>query len=244
LETVPLTLGNIAFQGLSLTVLGVFCWMIYTFRAQAAECLGRVVAFSDKERGGIEHKRLYDRFTGIAMTLGALSAGLGAVKVAAAGLAAGTGTPGTWQWALADLAGTDGIAGMPRWIPAAAALAVALVVVGIVLVGVGVLKAAGGVTLSGKFVTAIVQTKRKWLAAASMLAVPLVAVWTGINPVRDTVVAYLIAGVVVILFVLFALHTLRGFLKQNVSLLVWFLYLCTVELIPVCAVALAAAKNV
>ncbi len=111
----PPTLGNIAFQALSLAVLGAYCWTIYRFRPQVAECLSGLVAFSPGDRDGVGNKRLYDRFLSMAMTLGALSAGLAAVKVAAAALAAGTGTPGTWQWRLAGLTGTAGMAGITSW---------------------------------------------------------------------------------------------------------------------------------
>ncbi len=240
----PPTLGNIAFQALSLGVLGVFCWMIHAFRAQAVECLRSVVAFSGHKGGGVENRRLYERFLNFAMTLGTLSAGLLAVKVAAAALTAGTGTPGTWQWHIAGLAGTNGLAGMPVWVAPAAVFAVAAVVVVVVLAGMGVLKAAGSLTLSGKFTDAIVQTKRSWLAAASMLFVPLAAVWTGMNPVRDATVTYFIAFAMIALFLLFVAQTLNGFLKQKVSLLIWFLYLCTVEIFPISLVVLLVVKNV
>ncbi len=236
-------MGNMAFQALSLVVPGMFCWMIYTFRAQAAECLKSVVKFSTRDEGSVENKRMYDNFLGVAMLTGALAAGLGVVKIISAMLAAGTGTPGTIQWKVADLAGTTGIGGMPVWILPAAALAVSVLAAAVVLAGVGVLKAAGSLTLSGKFTDEVVRMKKNWLAACSVLMVPLVAVWSGVNPMRDTIVAYLFVAVVVALCCLFVVHTLRGFLKQKVSVLVWFLYLCTVEIFPVCALVLAATRN-
>lgn len=239
----PVTMGNAAFQALSLAVLGGFCWMIYTFRAQAAECLKRVAKFSPRDEGGVDNKRMYEGFLGVSMTLGALALGLAAVKSTAAMLAAGTGTPGTIQWRLADLAGTAGIVGMPAWIVPAAAVAVSALAVLVSLVGVGALKAAGRLTLSEKFTDEIVRAKKNWLAAASIFMVPLVAVWSGVNPMRDTIVAYLFVAVVVALCCLFVVHTLRGFIKQKVSVLVWFLYLCAVEIFPVCAVVLTATRN-
>lgn len=238
-----LTIGNIAFQMLSLAVLGVFCWMIYAFRAQAAECMKNVVKFSSRKGGGIENRRLYDRFLNVAMTLGAFSAGLAAVKVAAAMLVVRIGTPGTWQWRLAGLAGTSDMTGIPSWVAPTAVLAVASACAAVALAKMGIIKAAGSVTLSRKFADAVVQNKRNWMAAASIPAVPLVAVWTGVNPARDTAVAYVVMSLMVILSTLFVAHTLQAFLKQKVSLLVWFLYLCIVEIFPVCAVVLAVARN-
>jgi hypothetical protein len=187
---------------------------------------------------------LYDNFLATAMTLGALSVGLATVKVLARLMAAGTGTPGTIQWRLAGMSGIDGLAGIPSWVAAAAAVAVALAAVCVVMVEVGVLKAAGELTLSTKFTDEIVQTKKNWMAAASMLTVPLAAMWTGVNPERDEVIAYLSGGVIVILLMLFFIQTLRGFVRQKVSLLVWFLYLCTVEFFPLCALMVVVARNV
>jgi hypothetical protein len=43
---------------------------------------------------------------------------------------------------------------------------------------------------------------------------------------------------------MFAVHTLMMFVKQKVSVLVWFLYLCAVEFFPVSLVVLLAARNV
>ncbi|MDR1671050.1 MAG: DUF4271 domain-containing protein [Alistipes sp.] len=242
----PVTFTNIAFQALSLGVLGVFCWMIYTFRAQALHCLVSAVTLktADAASQGSGDKQRYDNFYGVAMTLGALSVGMGTVKITATALAAGTGTPGTIQWRLAGLAGTAGIEGLPAWTAIVAVMAVALMAAVVVMAQIGLLKAAGGVTLSQKFVGNIVLTKKNWLAAASMFTVPPVAVWTGVNPERDRVTAYVFAIVIVTLAALFIVHTLRGFMKQKVSVLVWFLYLCTVEIFPICAVVLAATKSV
>jgi hypothetical protein len=243
----PVTLTNIAFQALSLGVLAAFCWMIYAFRTQTVECLTRALTFPSGDGGekiGKGDKQLYDNFIVVSMTLGAISIGLVTVKLTAAALTAGTGIPGTLQWRLAGLAGTAGIEGLPSWVAVAAVGAVAAVVVTVVMAQTGLLKAAGGITLSQKFTDAIVLMKKNWLAAASLFTVPLATVWTGMNPVRDRVAAYIFAGVIVTLAALFVAHTLSGFLKQKVSLLVWFLYLCTVEIFPVCALVLTAIKSI
>jgi hypothetical protein len=237
-------LANIPFQALSLAVLGVWCLTIYRFRGEVMQCFGELFATSHRERDRIGSKRLYGAFPAVAMTLGAVSVGLAVVKVGATALSAGTGTPGTWQWRVADMAGTSGIAGIPSWVAPAVALVVALGVVCVVLVEVGILKMAGWVTVSGIFTRAIVQTKRNTLSAASMLLVPLVAVWSGVNPVRDTIVGYIIVAVAVALSVLFAMNTLRAFIRQKVSVLIWFLYLCTVEIFPLAAALLMVSRSV
>ncbi len=240
----PFALGNIAFQALSLAVLGAFCWMIYEFRTQVAECFKNAVNFSRTEGLPAGNRQLYNSFLAIAMTLGALSVGLAAVKAAAWRLGTDTGIAVAGRWKLAEVTGTVGFDAIPSWVASVAAVAVALVTVCVMLVEVGVLKTVGAITLSPKFADDIIRTKKNWLAVISMFTVPLGAVWTGVNPVRDRCVMYVFVLVLVILIVLFVAHTLRGFVKQKVSLLVWFLYLCTVEIFPVCAVVLAATKSV
>jgi integral membrane sensor domain MASE1 len=82
------------------------------------------------------------------------------------------------------------------------------------------------------------------MAAFTLITLPLVVMWSGVNPARDRWIAYLIGGVIVTFAILFTIQTLGGFLRQKVSLLVWFLYLCTVEISPLCAVVLVVARNV
>jgi hypothetical protein len=236
--------GNIAFQALSLGVLVFFCWTVYMFRGQAVRCLKSTLAFSRTSNPRPEAASVYNNFLIVAMILGALSVGLAVVKVGARLMAAGTGHPGTIQWRLAGLAGTEGLAGIPSWVAPAAALAVALGAAGVAMAGMGVLKVAGELTLSSKFTDEIIRTKKNWMAAAAMLTFPMVAMWTGVNPERDMIIMYLLATMTVTLAILFAVQTLGGFIRQKVSLLVWFLYLCTVEILPLCAVTLAVARNV
>ncbi len=223
-------LENIAFQALSMAVLGAFCWMVYAYRGQVGRCLKSTVAFSHATNPRPDAVAVYDRFLTTALTLGALSAGVAAAKVASV-------TPGgmtLWESSV-------GLA--PMLVAPAVAGAVALAVVVVEVVEVAILKAAGGLTFARKFTDEVIAIKKNWMAATSILTVPLVAMWTGVNPGRDGIVAYALVGVIVTTAVLFVTHTLQGFIRQKVSLLVWFLYLCTVEILPVCAVMLAVARN-
>ena len=229
-------LGNIAFQALSMAVLGVFCWMVYAYRGQVGRCLKSTVALSHTSNPRPEAAAMYDNFLATALTLGALSTGLAAVKVTARLMESGA--------VVLSPTGMFASETMPVWIAPTAAGCVALAAVLVVVLEMGIVKAAGGLTFSTRFAGEIVAVKKNWMAAASILSVPVVAMWTGVNPERDRIVAYVLAGMTVTLLVLFVIHTLQGFIRQKVSLLVWFLYLCTVEIFPVCAVMLAVARNV
>jgi len=237
----PITV-NIAFQALSLAVLGAYCAMLHLYGAQAAECLRDSVGLRAPENG--ENKRRQDSFTAVALTIGALSAGLAAVKVLAAGLAAGTGTRGSWQWRVADVAGTAGLDGLPQWLPAVATVAVAVAVAVIVAAETAVVAAAGRLTLSRTFTGELLREKRNSLAAVALVAAPLVAMWTGVNPERDRIIVYIIVAVTIICAAMFVIRTFAAFVRQKVSVLVWFLYLCTVEIFPVYALVLTATNNV
>ncbi len=236
-------LGNIAFQALSMAVLGAFCWMVWAYRGQVVRCLKSTVAFSRATNPRPEAVAVYDGFLATALTLGAMSAGLAVVK--AVGMAMENGAVESRLIARAmSMAGAGPSDVLPVWVVPAAVAAVALATAGVVLVEAGILKAAGSLTYSTRFTGEIITVKKNWLAALSIFTVPIVGMWTGVNPERDMVMAYLLAGVMVTLTTLFVVQTLRGFIRQNVSLLVWFLYLCTVEILPVCAVMLAVARNV
>jgi hypothetical protein len=239
----PITSGNIAFQVLSLVLLGLFCWIVYNFRAQMVECLKSVIKLHGRDEGGVENKQMYDRFLGAAAFIGALAAGLGVAKFIAATLTAGTGGPGSIQWIVADMAGTTGIAGVAVWLVPAMAIAVSLIAVLIALTSMGALKAAGGLTLSGKFTDEVIRTKKNWLAACSVFLVPLVLVWSGANPTRDTIIGYLFVILAFSLCGLFVATTFRAFMGQKVSVLIWFLYLCAIEIFPVGVVVLAVTGN-
>jgi hypothetical protein len=236
--------GNIAFQGLSLAVLGVWCWMVYAFRGPSGRCLKTTVTFLKTSQPRPEAAVVYDNFLRVALALGAMTVGLAVVKLTSRLLAEGTGIPGTMQWELAGWAGPAGLDGLPIWIAPAAVVAVALAGTVLEMVEIGVLKAAGGLTLSSKFTDEIVRIKKNWIAAVSILSLPLVVTWSGVNPERDRWIAYIFGGVIVIFAVLFSIQTMRGFIRQKVSLLVWFLYLCTVEIFPLGTIVLVVARNI
>jgi hypothetical protein len=230
---------NMAFEALSLVVIGVFCWTLYYFRAEAWGCLRSMVDFSSVEKGApVENKLMYGRFQGVAMMLGALSLGLAAVKADSIGgalavVGSGSGSGGS----VGSVVGSGGLFdGMGPEMVAVAAMGVAGAIVVLALVQAGVMMAAGGLTLSGRFVGAVIRIKKNCISALSLLIVPVVAVWSGVNPMRDEIAGWIFAGVVAVVASMFVAHTLVGFVKQKVSLLVWFLYLCAVEIVPVWAI--------
>ncbi len=117
-----------------------------------------------------------------------------------------------------------------------AALGAGVIWVGVMYVQVMFLQAAGALTLHRELVVAVVEAKKWAVATGALAGVPAVLLWTGVNPVRDQVLMYVVGFEAVALFVLFLVRTLRLFVRQKVSVLVWFLYLCTVEIAPFVAI--------
>ncbi len=223
--------GSLAIYGencVQLVVLAMYCLVIYHYRDQVTVCLKNIAGFSPGNISGTDNRQLYSDFLKVSMVLAALMAGLGVMKVA------GEATTG----------GVEAVTGgMPGWLALTAPLVAGIVVAGISLVKFGTLKAAGELTFSGDFTGALAGVKLNHTAAAAMLLTPLVMIFSGENPVRDRIVLYGTLGVLFALALSFVVQSALLFRKQKVSFLVWFLYLCAVEIFPVGFVLLLAIKN-
>ncbi len=218
--------GNGWFQILAIVVLALWCWMIYYFRGQAAMCLRSLVNFKPEDKFTAEHGHLYNGFVNFAVTITVAALGIMVVKTVSA------------------VADPQSIALLPRWFVPPAALMVAAAAAAIIVLQFGVLQLIGKLTLAEELTGAVVQTKKLHLAAAAILAVPPIILYTGLNPVWDTILGYVIIAEVVAITAAFTVKTCILFMGQKVSLLVWILYLCAVEIFPVSLVVLLVVKNV
>ncbi len=218
--------GNNWFQMLTLVVLALYCWMIYWYRGQATMCLKGIVNFKTEDKFNAEHGHLYNRFVNYAVIVTAAAAGIMIVK----GLSAAAGGR------LTD--------GVPGWLIPPAAVMIAALLLGIVMLQFGILKLAGGLTLSEELTEELIQAKKLHLAAAAILVVPPVLLYTGLNPAWDSVLKYIIVTEIVVIAAAFVLKSLILFVRQKVSLLVWILYLCAVEIFPLSFIVLMAVRNV
>ncbi len=233
--------GYIVLQAAVLAVIFLYCRMIYGYREQAAASL-KIIApfsllFSKKEEwgGGIENKNLYDRYTAFITVIGLFSVGIAAGKAA---LAAGVPPTGVTEYSAVATIVASG------WLPAIAAVAAGVTAICVVSLQTLVLKAAGRLVFAGGFVDFLLALKRTCLSATILLVAPFIFMYTGENPVRDEIFIYVVIIELIAIAAMYAFHTLYLFIKQKVSLLVWFLYLCTVEIFPVSLVVLLVVKNV
>jgi hypothetical protein len=118
----------------------------------------------------------------------------------------------------------------------------------VVVLGVqfGVVWLVGGLTLAPLLRDGILRAKRRYFAAGVLLISPAAFMLSGGSLdmwSRDFFVFCSIVFLAVVMYVMFAVHTLLLFVRQKVSVLVWFLYLCTVEIFPVSLIVLIGVKN-
>jgi hypothetical protein len=224
LERSPLV-DNVWFQILILAVVGLYCLMIYYYRGQARMCLKGVFTFKAEDRFTAEHGHLYNSFIAFAVTLCTLGIGIAITKTIA-----------VWASSVA-------IDGIPQWSVSLAAIVLWTVVAVVMTIEWGLLKVAGNFTFSGKLTAAITEIKNNHLAAMAVILTPAVLLWSGINPVWDRVMLWVIAVEGGGLLVSFVFRTFLLFVGQKVSILVWILYLCTVEIFPIAFVWTLVVKN-
>ncbi len=225
-DALGLLTGNGWFQILSLVVLGLWCWMIYYYRGQAAMCLKSLVIFKAEDKFTAEHGHLFNRFVNYAVAVMVAATGIMVVKI------------------VSETVDPQVLAFLPGWFVPPAAIMVAALAAAIIALQFGILKLAGGLTFSEELTAELVQTKKMHLAAAAVVAVPAIILFTGLNPVWDTILEYLIIAEVVAIATAFTVKTCILFVRQKVSLLVWILYLCAVEIFPLSLAVLMAVKNV
>ena len=122
-------------------------------------------------------------------------------------------------------------------------LLTSLSVYGVLLLQNGMLRLAGSITLTQEFTTELLATKRSLLALASILLPPALLCYI-LTPVGSGSgwLGVILAATGIVLF-LFLKATLSLFVSKKVSILHWFLYLCTVEIFPVSLLWLLMARN-
>lgn len=102
-----------------------------------------------------------------------------------------------------------------------------------------VLAAAGRLTLYREFAARLFYLRKIVAAAASVVAVPFFLLWALSGGAVVEIAAAALCAVGVVMLVL---RTFMLFMRQRFSILLWFLYLCAVEILPVVTIVIAAGK--
>ena len=181
--------------------------------------VGRV-AFErrDSERTSDESGNAgFTRFLNIALALGFLLAGVTAVRLC--------DRPDIAQELLSMGNGST--------LSLLLALGVGLLFLLVYLYGILLLRAVGGVTLTSGFTTQLIRIKRGYAALGAIILAPVILLFA-LSPLgSDTIWAGLLTAGWLITFLLYLRETFALFISKKVSILLWILYLCAVEIFPV-----------
>ncbi len=101
------------------------------------------------------------------------------------------------------------------------------------------LAAAGRLTLYTEFTTRLFFLRKIVMAAGSMVLVPLFLLYALSGSV---ILGWGLAGSVAISLIFLCACTFMLFIRQRFSILLWILYLCAVEILPVATAVIVAGK--
>lgn len=215
----PRLTDELPFQGLVLLLTLLFGLLLYRNPGDMRALVGRV-AFErrDSERTSDESGNAgFTRFLNIALALGFLLAGVTAVRLC--------DRPDIAQELLSMGNGST--------LSLLLALGVGLLFLLVYLYGILLLRAVGGVTLTSGFTTQLIRIKRGYAALGAIILAPVILLFA-LSPLgSDTIWAGLLTAGWLITFLLYLRETFALFISKKVSILLWILYLCALEIFPV-----------
>lgn len=113
---------------------------------------------------------------------------------------------------------------------------------GVVIFQASLIRITGAITLSQPFISQLVLLRRTYFSLAVIITSPTLLLFA-LCP-RGTGGAWFIVGAVelIITAVLYLRESLNLFISKKISILLWILYLCTVEVFPISLLWLLAAR--
>lgn len=222
-EAHPLT-GDPLYQLFLLLLVALYIRFIYRHIDDVRLLLARITAdavareqqaFDDRNNAG------FSRFLHATWTLGALFTGIVALRFAEGPLTAPFG---------------------PRT-ALAASLGIGLGFALLSLLQFGALLSAGALTLTQPFVERLVHLRRTHFAAAFLGLIPVLSLYVLAPEPLRAYPLYVAVGVSVIMALFFLKESLGLFLSKKIPILHWFLYLCTVECLPISFIALMLVRR-
>lgn len=113
---------------------------------------------------------------------------------------------------------------------------------GVVIYQMAAVRLAGAVTLSQPFISQLVLLKRTYFALAVIVTSPALLLFALCPRGTGGVWFCVIAIELTVTAILYLRETLNLFISKKISILHWFLYLCTVEVFPISLLWLLAAR--
>ena len=112
----------------------------------------------------------------------------------------------------------------------------------VILFQAAVVRIIGAVTLSQPFIAQLVQLRQTFFSLAVIIASPALLLFALCPRGTGSVWFFVGAAELIITAVLYLKESLNLFISKKISILHWFLYLCTVEIFPISLLWLLAAR--
>lgn len=221
----PLT-ANLIFQGTVLLFAAAYIVLLYRHLNDALTVFSRLTRTHNAADRGSDNQGVtgFTRFLNIAVIIGLLFVGIAAVKAAELFLPA------------------DFTQILPAaLLPAVAAVAIAACLI-LALYQSALMHLTGMITLSRSFVMQLMSLKRIYFVLMGLVTTPALLLFALCPPGSGKVWFYVIVVQLIITTLLYLRESLNLFLSKKVSILHWFLYLCTVEIFPISLLWFAAAR--
>jgi hypothetical protein len=186
-------------------------------------CLAGLVNFKPEDKHMTDHGHLYDSFVGRASLFAVFLTGIALTK------------------ALADHFNYDNLYSEGIYMPLFS-IAVSVICFAIIYLQTFILRAATAITLSSALADHIIALKKGDIAAAAILSTIPTLFWVGAEGIWQIVFAYIAVGEIIAIIIIFLVKTLALFIRQKISILLWILYICTVEIFPLSLAILLVAK--
>ena len=217
---------NVVFESLVIVCFAAYCLLVFHYKRYilASLTIFKGKSFTDKLLD--ESSKVFGKFINSAILLSLLTLALSTVKFIDIGYGARV-TEYLPGWGVAGL-------GLGLW--GAIVLIVAYQQV--------MLKAVGGLTLDQPFAEKLISLKKIVLALTAVVVVPAFLLFALSAHQWARPLGVIIAVELSLIFILFMFKSYILFMDQKISILLWFLYLCAVEIFPVSIIVLLILKNI
>ncbi len=230
-EVLSLT-DNVPVQMTALCLLLLYTYIVLRYRRETGQLFRMIFSIRKDERRTDDYNYMFKDFITGLIAAGFITIGLAAVKI--------TGL----------LAGSEVLTSIQRLGPFLVIAAVSLTAAAIDIVQHLVLRITGVTTLSIGFIRRLLALRRLFFAVATVSTAPAVLLFAlaegGTQLVGNAVqiLVYVFAGIVALFLIYYIYRSLRLFIEEKVSILLWMLYLCIVEVIPPAMILLTTLRSI
>lgn len=214
--------ASAGFQTAVIALLLLYTALLHRYRSDITEVLtNRKMIAEEVENPG---QSIYSRFFNSALAVGMLLVGIAVVKIA-------------------DLLPDQSFAALPAWAALLAVPAVSCLTLTAAGIQTATLWCIGRMALCDTVTSQIARLRKIYFATFTVVCTPVILLYAASERGVSDWLAYIAICEVFIIAAVFLRETYALFVDKNISILHWFLYLCTVELFPVSLIVLIAVRH-